>query len=156
MPKQQCQNTEGNLHYLQLTKIWSVINSHHFNNYFSDEPMPSVLWHCWLGVKKRESIWPLKNWVMMCWRGFLAGVRCKWFCIWSSWCHCHPIISFFIKIQTGLIFLVTAYPGCPWKQAIKRVCLSRWTWVSQLPPTLIFSNWPAHPSGTDWNRSYGF
>jgi len=25
-------------------------------------------------------------------------------CIWSSWCHCHPIISCFIKIQNGLPF----------------------------------------------------
>ena len=23
-------------------------------------------------------------------------------CIWSSWCHCHPVISCFIKIQIGL------------------------------------------------------
>jgi len=31
-------------------------------------------------------------------------------CIWSSWCHCHPIIScFIIKIQIGLTFLM---PGC--------------------------------------------
>jgi len=29
-------------------------------------------------------------------------------CIWSSWCHCHPIISCFIKIQTVLTFLVPA------------------------------------------------
>jgi len=27
----------------------------------------------------------------------------------------------FIKIQIGLIFLVLAYPGCPGKEAIKRV-----------------------------------
>jgi len=32
-------------------------------------------------------------------------------CIWSSWCHCHPVISCFIKIQIGLAFLVPAYPG---------------------------------------------
>jgi len=25
-------------------------------------------------------------------------------CIWSSWCHCHPIISCFRKIQNGLPF----------------------------------------------------
>ena len=38
-------------------------------------------------------------------------------CKWSSWCHCHPIICGFIKIQTGLTFLVPAYPGCPGKEA---------------------------------------
>jgi len=42
-------------------------------------------------------------------------------CIWSSWCHCHPVISCFIKIQSGLIFLVPAYPDCPGKEAVKRV-----------------------------------
>ena len=25
-------------------------------------------------------------------------------CIWSSWCHCHPVISCFSKIQNGLSF----------------------------------------------------
>ena len=29
-------------------------------------------------------------------------------CILSSWCHCHPIISCFIKIQIGLTLLVPA------------------------------------------------
>jgi len=44
-------------------------------------------------------------------------------CIWSSWCHCHPVVSCFIKIKTALIFLVLAYPACPWKQAVERsVC----------------------------------
>ena len=42
-------------------------------------------------------------------------------CIWSSWCHCHLIISCFIKIQIRFTFLVPAYPGCPGKEAIKQV-----------------------------------
>jgi len=42
-------------------------------------------------------------------------------CIWSSWCHCHPIISCFIKIQNGFILMMPAYPGCPGKQAVKRM-----------------------------------
>jgi len=36
----------------------------------------------------------------------------------SSWCHCHPIISCFIKIRFGLTFLVPAYPCCVGKEAI--------------------------------------
>jgi len=39
--------------------------------------LPSVLWHCWLGVRK--SIQPAKYWVMRCWHGCLFGVRCKWY-----------------------------------------------------------------------------
>ena len=42
-------------------------------------------------------------------------------CIWSSWCHCHPIIFCFIKIQIGLTFLLLSYPGCPGKEATKRM-----------------------------------
>ena len=34
-------------------------------------------------------------------------------CIWSIWCHCHPVVSCFMKIQIGLTFLVPAYPDCP-------------------------------------------
>jgi len=42
--------------------------------------------------------------------------------VWCSWCHCHLILSCFIKIQIGLIFLVPDYPGCPENEAINR-CL---------------------------------
>jgi len=41
-------------------------------------------------------------------------------CMWSSRCHCHPVISCFIKIQIGLTFLVPAYPGCPGKEIVKQ------------------------------------
>ena len=37
--------------------------------------VPSVLWRCWLGGRK--SIWPVKNWVVGCWRGYLSGARCR-------------------------------------------------------------------------------
>ena len=46
-------------------------------------------------------------------------------CIWSSWCHCHHIISCFIKIQNGLVFPVPAYPGRPGKEPVKRVSVLR-------------------------------
>jgi len=42
-------------------------------------------------------------------------------CFWSSWCHCHPIISCFIKIQTGLTSLALAYSSCPRKKDDKWV-----------------------------------
>jgi len=42
-------------------------------------------------------------------------------CIWSSWCHSHPIISRLIKIQIGLMFLVLVCPFCPGKEAVKQV-----------------------------------
>jgi len=42
-------------------------------------------------------------------------------CMWSSWCHCHPIISCLIKLQSGSTFLVPAYPGFSGKKAVKWV-----------------------------------
>jgi len=90
--------------------------------------LPSVLWRCWLGVRK--SIRPVKTE----WWG--AGRLSVWsklqmICIWSSWCQCHPIISSFIKIQTGLTFLVPAYPSCRGKEAIKRVSLRAYPCVDK-------------------------
>ena len=56
-----------------------------------------------------------KKLVMRCWHGYLSGARVRMICIWSSWCHCHPIISCFIKIHSGLAFLLPIHPsdvGC--------------------------------------------
>ena len=39
--------------------------------------LPSVLWHCWLGIRK--SMRPVGNCVMRCWRGCLSGAKCRWF-----------------------------------------------------------------------------
>jgi len=37
--------------------------------------MPSVLWRCWLS--SRKGIWPVKNWVVGFWHGYLSGARCR-------------------------------------------------------------------------------
>ena len=52
--------------------------------------MPSLLWRCWLGVRK--GIGPVKIWVMRCWCGYLWS-KVQIACVWFSWCHCHSIIS---------------------------------------------------------------
>jgi len=31
-----------------------------------------------------------KNWAMRCLYGYLSQVRCRFFCVWSSWCYCIP------------------------------------------------------------------
>jgi len=53
--------------------------------------------------------------------------------IWPCWCHCHPIIPCFIKVQIDLTFMVPAYPGCPQKEAIK--------WSLILPKTKMPIAW---------------
>jgi len=42
---------------------------------FSLSVQPSMLWHCWLGVRRR----PVKNCMLGCWYGYLFGVRCRLF-----------------------------------------------------------------------------
>ena len=63
--------------------------------------MPSVLWLCWLGVRK--SIWPVKIWVMRCWHGYLLEQS-------ANSLHMVQLMSLpphhlcFSKIQNGLSF----------------------------------------------------
>jgi len=59
--------------------------------------LPSVLWHCWLVVRKNNRLVKILSDKVLAW-------------LWSSWCHCHPIISCLIKIQNAFTFLVLAYP----------------------------------------------
>ena len=61
---------------------------------------PSVLWHCWLGGRK--GIQPVKTGEVLAWLSVWSEVQM--ICIWSSWCHCYPIISCSSKIQNGLPF----------------------------------------------------
>jgi len=101
--------------HVQIYRL--VINTHR------NTPHTSVLWHCWLGIRK--SIRSVKNWVMRygywVWVWLSVWSEVQMLCIWSSWCHCHPIISCFIKIRLGLTFLVPVYWGCPGKEAVYRV-----------------------------------
>jgi len=48
-----------------------------FVHQLTPEGLPSLLWHCWLGVRK--SIWPVKNWVIKCWHCCMSRVSCKRF-----------------------------------------------------------------------------
>ena len=80
--------------------------------------LPSVLWHCWLDIRK--SSWPAKNWVTRCWHGYLSGARCEWFASGPADALATTSSSCFIKIQIGLTFLVPAYAVCPAKEAVER------------------------------------
>jgi len=81
--------------------------------------MPSVLWHCWLDVRK--GIQPVKT------EWWAAGMV---ICLGQSANDLHivqliplpPIISCFSKIQNGSAFLVPTYPGCPGKRPLNECC----------------------------------
>ena len=64
-----------------------------------------------------------KNWVMRCWCGYQSGSRCRLFAYGPSDATAsqNPIISCLIEIQSGITFLVPAYPGCRREKAVKRV-----------------------------------
>jgi len=71
--------------------------------------VPSLHWHCWLGIRKSIQFVEKLSCEVLAWLSVWSKVQM--ICIQSSWCHCHPVISCFIKIQNGLTFLVMAYPG---------------------------------------------
>jgi len=85
-----------------------------------------------LSVGRQEEHLACKNWVIRCWHGCVSS-EVQMVCIWCSWCHCHPVISCFVKtfiIQIVLAFLVPAYRGCRGKEAVELVsCLRAVTQV---------------------------
>jgi len=58
-------------------------------------------------------------------------------CIWPGWCHCHPIISCFIEMQSGLPFWCRLSEIVMEKRSLNRrrrrsmcVCVSVWVYKS--------------------------
>jgi len=62
-------------------------------------------------------------------------------CIWSSWCHCHSIISCFNKMHIGLTFLVLAYLGCLGNKANKPPIKSTLRSYAKLPLAPFYSHY---------------
>jgi len=81
--------------------------------------LPSVLWHCWLGIRK--SIRPTINGVVRCRRGHLSGARYKSLAYGPTDATATPSSLASLKSMIGLTFLVPAYPGSPGKEAVIRV-----------------------------------
>ena len=88
-------------------------------------------------VGRREEHPASKNWVVRYWHGYLSGARCKWFAygIWSSWCHCHPIICCSSKIQNGLPFWCRLTQVVWKKRSLNGCCSSSSS--SSRPPRLV-------------------
>jgi len=83
--------------------------------------LPSVPYHCWLGVRK--SIRPVKNCdEVLAWLCVWSEVQM--ICIWSSWCHCHPIISCFVKIQNRIQPFWCWLAQVVMKKRLSNACLS--------------------------------
>ena len=68
----------------------------------------------------------------------------------SSWCHCHPVISCFVKIQIGLTFPVPAYQGCLGKEAVKRVSVC---YLLLLGARCKCDDWAVVQTDTNWRSA---
>ena len=79
--------------------------------------LTSVLWRCWFGGRK--GIWPVKNWVVGCWHGYLSGARCR-----LAYGPADAIATHCLLLQIGFTFLVPAYPVSPRQRAVKQVCVT--------------------------------
>ena len=85
-------------------------------------PLPSVLWRCWLGGRK--GIWPVKNWVVRYWHGYLSAAMCKWFAYGPADATATPCSLASLKCRLVLLF-DTGIPRLSWKIGFKWVsCLS--------------------------------
>ena len=83
--------------------------------------MPSVLWRCWLGGRK--GIRPVKN---MEWWGAGTVICLERDAIDLRMVQLMPLPPHHLLLQQNpewFILLVPAYPGCPGKKAVKRLCV---------------------------------
>jgi len=97
--------------------------------------LSSVLWCCWLGGTK--VIWPVKNWVVGCWHGYLSGSRCKLAIAYGpadgTATHClllHLNPDWFC-------LLVLAHLGSPRQRVVKWVCVC-FTCLSFMSPIMPY------------------
>jgi len=83
--------------------------------------LPSVLWRCWLGVRKGiQSVKPFSGEVLV-WLSVWSKVQT---CIWPSWCQCHSLSLAPAKSRLVATFLVLAHPCSPDKGPLNGcVCL---------------------------------
>jgi len=90
---------------MPIVAKWSLISATAELLLVSVDYLPSVLWCCWLGIRKSKSVWPVKKSdEVLAWLIYVQQGALKMICIWSSWCHCHLIMSCCVKIQIGLTF----------------------------------------------------
>jgi len=62
----------------------------------------SVLWYCWCGIRRASALKKVLSDELLAWSSVWSEVQI--ICIWSIWCHCHPVISCFIEVENGLPF----------------------------------------------------
>jgi len=87
--------------------------------------LPSVLWHCSLGIRK--SIWPVKNWVMRCWCGYLSVARCKRFAFGPADATISFLVSFTVNdvncfVCFNIVYILLPCCNCSLPVINKLIC----------------------------------
>jgi len=106
------------LSFLHRDKIYSQSNI--WTRIITDDRLITTVfrvdflpWHCWLGIK--NSIWPVRNWVIRCWCGYLSGARCKWFAYGPANATATPFSL--APVKSRMVYLSGAgLPGLSWKR----------------------------------------
>ena len=124
-----------------------------------NDNMPSVLWRHWLGGRK--GIRPVKTeWWVLAWLSVFSKVQM--ICIWSSCCHCHPIVSCSSKINNGLPFWHQLTQVVLEKRLLNGfssssswMIMNKWVFLKQSkkPPfNAVYSQWCGNVWPSLWHR----
>jgi len=123
--KQSCHRPRHRRHNWAQPGIWTNrITARFLQFYYKTvitQLLPSVLWHCRLGVRK--SIWPVKVSLMKCWCGCLSGVRCRFFAYSPADAIAIPKPHHLLPHLNPDSFYLsgTGLPEISWKETVKRV-----------------------------------
>jgi len=99
--------------FLEISLGWTCMQQTNIQLY-STHLLPSVLWGCWLGVRK--GIWPGAG-VVIC---LEWGANDLWFAYGPADATATPSSLAPVNPER-FTFLVPAYPGCPGKKVVKRM-----------------------------------
>jgi len=133
--RQKCTGIKKN----SLWHFWFEHNSGRLLLLLFTQTVPSVLWRWCLG--SRKGTWPVKNWLVVCWCGYLSEARCRL-------AHGPADVTTtqrlcFSKIQIGFTFLVPVHAGSPGQRATQRawVCVLVKQKPAQLTHTGAINVW---------------
>jgi len=115
--------------------------------------LPSVLWHCWLGVRK--NIWPVKNWVMRCWCSYLSGARCRLFAYGPTDATAIPKPHHLLSHLNPLVTRSAVATGHRVSRHLSIFCL--WLQQSLHPGVLVSRGWTPssaiqEPTTSHWTK----
>jgi len=108
--------------------------------------MSSVLWHCWLS--SRKGIWPLKNWVIWCWCGYLSGARCRF-----AYGPADTTATHYLLLQKSRLVLPFWYQFTqvfPYKGLLNGCC-----YCNTIIWTLSIDGWTVACSAMEWGLHKG-